>query len=217
MERRAPAAPLLGQIVPASASASRWPGRSSASSSRVPIGTTRPVPVGVPVTRTPRPAPGRLVPARGRAVPARGRVVRVRPRPRPARTPGRHRDDSHGPCPRSTRFLRTSPGAPRRARSNDPSSNLVLRGHGPWESSRCRPGVRAGRGRGRTRTDADDASGCRDDVVRVRDAASASSGRLVQPTRTGNRVPSERGTGTRTSVLATGTPTRTPGRSGRAG
>lgn len=50
--------------------------------------------------------------------------------------------------------------------------------------------------------------------VRVPDAASASPGRL--PGR-GASSRSGRGTRTRTSVPATGTPTRTPGRSGRAG
>ena len=62
----------------------------------------------------------------------------------------------------------------RRGAPGDVRKNLVLRGHGLWEPSRCRPGVPPGRGPGRTRTPTGTG---RLVPIGTRDAASGSPGR----------------------------------------
>ena len=85
-----------------------------------------------------------------------------------------------------------------------PVFTLVLRGHGLWESSRCRPGVPPGRGPGRTRTPRPGTRTPRPGAGRRRPGAGRGVRVTRTPTGTGRLVP----IGTRDA--ASGSPGRHP-------
>jgi hypothetical protein len=105
----------------------------------------------------------------------------------------------------------------RRGALGDVRKNLVLRGHGLWESSRCRPGVPPGRGPGRTRTPRPGTGTARPGAGRRRPGAGRGVRVTRTPTGTGRLVPSGRGTRRPGHPDDTRTPPGTPGRSGREG